>query len=113
MSAGLLEQCCVTGSSFPQPHAVGVLAEHLRAQLQGGRLQRAELTPKLKALLEEVNRGLESHEQLQFVAVARDAWAIENEFLTPTMKMRRARIEERYGPLAAGWYASGEDVIWE
>lgn len=113
LSAGLLEQCCVTGSSFPQPHAVGVLAEHLRAQLQGGRLQRAELTPKLKALLEEVNRGLESHEQLQFVAVARDAWAIENEFLTPTMKMRRARIEERYGPLAAGWYASGEDVIWE
>jgi len=40
-------------------------------------------------------------------------WAIENEFLTPTMKMRRARIEERYGPLAEGWYAAGQTVIWE
>lgn len=113
LSAGLLEQCCVTGSSFTQPHAVGVLAENLRALLGAGRLQPAELTPKLKGLLDEVNRGLEAHEQLRFIAVARDAWAIENEFLTPTMKMRRARIEERYGPLAAGWYASGQDVIWE
>jgi len=113
LSAGLLEQCCVTGSSFPQPHAVGVLAENLRAQLACGRLQQAELTPKLKSLLDEVNRALESHEQLQFIAVARDVWAIENEFLTPTMKMRRARIEEHYQPLAERWYASGQDVIWQ
>ncbi len=113
LSAGLLEQCCVTGSSFAQPHAVGVLAENLRALLGSGRLQQAELTPQLASLRDKVNRGLESHEQLEFIAVAREAWAIENELLTPTMKMRRARIEERYAPLAEGWYAAGQDVIWE
>ncbi len=113
LSAGLLEQCCVTGSGYPQPHAVGVLAENLRVLLDGGRVQRAELTRKLNALLEEANRGLEPHERLQFIAVAKDAWAIENEFLTPTMKMRRARIEERYAPLAGGWYAAGQAVVWE
>lgn len=113
LGAGLLEQCCVTGSGFRQPHAVGVLAENLRVLLDGGRVQKAEVTQKLKTLLDEVNRKLESHEQLQFIAVARDAWAIENEFLTPTMKLRRARIEEHYGPLAQDWYASGQGVIWE
>ena len=113
MSAGLLEQCCVTGAGFPQPHAVGVLAENLRALVDAGRVQQAELTPKLGALLDQVNRKLESHEQLQFIAVAKVAWAIENEFLTPTMKMRRARIEERYAPLAQGWYAAGQNVLWE
>ncbi|TAK47759.1 MAG: AMP-binding acetyl-CoA synthetase [Betaproteobacteria bacterium] len=113
LSAGLLEQCCVTGASFAQPHAVGVLAENLRALLGSGRLQPAQLTPQLMSLRDAVNRGLESHEQLEFIAVAREAWAIENEFLTPTLKMRRARIEERYGPLAEGWYASGQNVIWE
>ena len=113
LSAGLLEQCCVTGSSFAQPHAVGVLAENLRALLGSGRLQQAQLTPQLASLRDKVNRGLESHEQLEFIAVAREAWAIENELLTPTMKMRRARIEERYGPLAEGWYAAGQTVIWE
>lgn len=113
LGAGLLEQCCVTGSGFRQPHAVGVLAENLRVLLDGGRVQKAEVTQKLKTLLDEVNRKLESHEQLQFIVVARDAWAIENEFLTPTMKLRRARIEEHYGPLAEDWYAAGQGVVWE
>jgi long-subunit acyl-CoA synthetase (AMP-forming) len=113
LGSGLLDQCSVTGSGFPQPHVVGVLAENLRALLDGGQMQQAELTPKLKALLDEVNRKLESHERLQFIAVAKDAWAIENEFLTPTMKLRRARIEERYGPFAEGWYAAGQSVVWE
>jgi long-subunit acyl-CoA synthetase (AMP-forming) len=113
LSAGLLEQCCVTGSGFPQPHVVGVLAENVRALLDAGRVQQAELTRQLKALLDKVNRALEAHEHLQFIAVAREVWAIENEFLTPTMKMRRARIEERYGPLAEGWYAAGQAVVWE
>ena len=113
LSVGLLEQCCVTGSGFPQPHAVGVLAENVRALLNAGKLQQGELTQQLKELLDEVNRRLESHEHLQFIAVARDAWTIENEFLTPTMKMRRARIEERYAPLAESWYAAGQAVVWE
>lgn len=113
LSSGLLEQCCVTGAGFPQPHAVGVLSENLRALLNEGRAQQAELTQKLNALLDEVNRTLESHERLQFVAVTGDQWTIENEFLTPTMKMRRARIEERYGPLAEGWYAVGQNVVWQ
>ena len=112
LSTGLLEQCCVTGAGFPQPHAVGVLAENLRALLEQGRVQRAELTRQLQALLDQVNRALESHEQLQFVAVTGEAWAIENEFLTPTMKMRRARIEQRYGPAAEDWYAAGQAVVW-
>ena len=113
LSNGLLELCCVTGAGFSQPHAVGVLSENLRALLSEGRIQQADLTQKLNALLDEVNRALESHERLQFVAVTRDQWAIENEFLTPTMKMRRGRIEERYGPLAEGWYAAGQNVIWQ
>ena len=67
----------------------------------------------MQALLDQVNRALESHEHLQFVAVAGDTWTVENEFLTPTMKMRRGRIEERYGPVAGGWYAAGQAVVWE
>ena len=76
-------------------------------------LKRAELTVQLQSLLDQVNRALESHEHLQFVAVTGDAWTVENEFLTPTMKMRRGRIEERYGPVAEGWYAAGQAVVWE
>ena len=75
-------------------------------------MARDELTQRLTGLLEEVNRALEAHERLQFIAVTGDVWGIENEFLTPTMKLRRARIEERYGVLAGGWYAAGQAVVW-
>lgn len=113
LNTGMLELCCVTGAGFAQPHAVGVLSENLRALLAKGGMQQAELTQKLNALLDAVNRELEPHERLQFVAVAREPWAIENGFLTPTMKMRRARIEDHYGTHAQGWYASGQSVIWQ
>ena len=49
LSSGLLEQCCVTGAGFPQPHAVGVLSENLRPLLKEGGAQQAELTQKLNA----------------------------------------------------------------
>jgi long-chain acyl-CoA synthetase len=39
-------------------------------------------------------------------------WSIENGFLTPTMKIRRARIEKAMDPHVASWYSSGRRVHW-
>ena len=60
-----------------------------------------------------VNAELDHHEQLGFVAVAKDYWTIEAGFLTPTMKMKRAKIEEEYGGLMEGWYAENKPVVWQ
>jgi long-chain acyl-CoA synthetase len=60
-----------------------------------------------------VNAELEQHERLKFVAVVKDRWTIESGFLTPTLKIRRAAIEEAYTPMIANWYESGEKVIWQ
>jgi long-subunit acyl-CoA synthetase (AMP-forming) len=38
---------------------------------------------------------------------------VENGLLTPTMKLKRAAIEERYAPNVKAWYDSGEAVIRE
>jgi long-subunit acyl-CoA synthetase (AMP-forming) len=37
---------------------------------------------------------------------------VENGLLTPTLKLKRSAIEERYRPSLAGWYATGERIIW-
>jgi long-chain acyl-CoA synthetase len=57
-----------------------------------------------------VNQGLEAHEQLQFVCVMKHEWLTESGFLTPSLKIKRGKVEEEYLPYvdvgtrsAAGW----------
>ena len=74
---------------------------------------RAELEAALKEHLRAVNAELEAHETLAFVAVVQDEWQIENGFLTPSMKIRRAVIERTYEPHLDRWYAERSAVVWQ
>ena len=103
----MIEAVCLTGPSQPQPFALLMLA------VDAHNAQREQLTQQLAALLDEVNAKLEEHEHLDYlVVVVSEQWTMENGFLTPTMKIRRNIIEERYLPLADGWRAQKKVVIW-
>jgi long-chain acyl-CoA synthetase len=106
-----VELSCVTGSGQPQAYALVVLAEDLRPRL-GEAAFRAELQPKLQALLASVNAQVLHHERLEFLAVVSNDWDVTNGLLTPTMKIRRSAIEEAYDDQVEGWYAAGSKVIW-
>lgn len=67
---------------------------------------------KLARLLEDVNRELPAHQRLQMIVVANVPWSIENGFLTPTMKIRRHRIESAVAFAVDRWYATGTTVHW-
>lgn len=101
-----IELACVGGSSFPQPHAVVQLSEQGRGEPQ------ADIEKELTALLATMNPTLDGHEQLEFIAVVSDEWLPENGFLTPTQKIKRAKIEETYSPNNEEWYGSKKKVIF-
>jgi long-subunit acyl-CoA synthetase (AMP-forming) len=108
-----VELCCVAGAGHPAAHAIVQLAEGPAAAAVQDAAARAATTRALETLLDHVNAGLPPYERLAFLAVARDRWSVEGGFLTPTLKVKRAAIEKRYGPALDGWYASGRKVIWE
>jgi long-chain acyl-CoA synthetase len=108
-----VEMSCVTGEGEPQPFALVQLAEQLRKQLAKGGGDRAAVQRALEQLLKSVNGKVEEHEQLAFLAVVRDDWQVENGFLTPTLKIKRSAIEERYLPNMSAWYGRKQPVIWE
>tara|TARA_R110002110_G_scaffold406421_1_gene626304 strand:+ start:111583 stop:113256 length:1674 start_codon:yes stop_codon:yes gene_type:complete len=111
-SDGHVELSCVAGSGRPACYAILQLGEDMQGKL-GDPEVRKELTPILEALLDSVNQQVEAYEQLQFLAVARDEWQTANDFLTPTLKIKRDVIEKTYEPLLDDWYKSGKKVIWQ
>jgi long-subunit acyl-CoA synthetase (AMP-forming) len=88
-----------------------VLAEAVRPQ-QNDPQFRKDVEQQLTALLSEVNAGLPPYEKLQMIVVAKEPWTIENGSLTPTMKIKRSRIEANVGPKVESWYSSKGPVLW-
>ena len=43
---------------------------------------------------------IEHHARIGAVIISREPWSIENEVLTPTLKIRREKVEERFAELA-------------
>jgi long-chain acyl-CoA synthetase len=101
-----IEQVCVVGDGMAQPMALCVLSDVGRSQA------RSELEGSLKKLLEEVNQHLDQHERLQRLVLVKDVWAVDNGFLTPTLKIKRTVVEGVYGERFSEWTTSSETVLW-
>ena len=108
----MVEQSCVSGSGRPACYATIQLAEGLRDNFDDPAF-REKVSSHFEQLIKEVNAQVEAYEALQFLAIVREPWLVENNFLTPTLKIRRNIIEEAYEPLLDQWYATGQKVIWQ
>jgi long-chain acyl-CoA synthetase len=107
----MIELSLVSGVGQPAAYAMVILAEHLRPRMNEAGL-REEVEKEMDALLQSINATVADHEQLQMIVVAREPWSIENGFLTPTMKVRRARIEKAMEPHVERWYGTRQRVHW-
>jgi long-chain acyl-CoA synthetase len=107
-----VELACVCGESFPQPHAIVQLSEHVVVVVKSGKSSNDVTTTELEEHLKSVNSTLDPHEQLDFMVVVKDEWLPENGFLTPTFKIVRRKIEEMYNPHNKEWYESTKKIIW-
>ena len=106
-----IELACVAGADKTSPFGMVVLSDHARAKAEHT-AQREALTRSLGEHLDRVNRQLDHHERLAKLVVLHEAWTIENGMLTPTMKLKRPAIEDRYRPSVDQWYDEDSKIIW-
>jgi long-chain acyl-CoA synthetase len=52
----------------------------------------------VRAAIDRVNQDLSVIEKVRQFAFADEPFAIENEEMTPSLKIRRHKLKERYGP---------------
>jgi long-subunit acyl-CoA synthetase (AMP-forming) len=107
-----IEAVCVCGANCAATFALMLLSEDTRKALASG-LPREAVDHELHGLMSEVNTALDPHERLEFAVVVKDPWTTDNGFLTPTMKIRRSIIEERYEPHVERWFQAQQRVIWD
>ena len=107
----MIELSMVSGSGFESAYALVVLAEDLRPKLKQSDV-RTEVEKALADLLAEVNQRIADYERLKMLVVAAEPWSIENGCLTPTMKIKRSRIEYAVQHQLDNWYASRSNIIW-
>jgi len=88
-----------------QPVALVQLSDDARA------LPREKVRTSLAATLAAVNSGQESHATLDAIVVVADPWTIENDMLTPSLKIKRHVVEGHFGKQVQG--LSGGQVLWE
>ena len=108
----LIENVCVGGAVLPQPVGLIMLEEETqRKLLQDG--DRSEIKNAFETLIKQVNQHLEPHEKLAFLVVLTKPWTIANGLLTPTMKIRRQKIEDQYADRFEDWEKQKALVIFD
>ena len=107
----MVEMSLVSGVGQQAAYALVVLAEDLRPRVAQAPV-RANVEQALTALLQEVNQQLPGYERLRMLVVASQPWSMDNGCLTPTMKIKRNRIEASVAPHVDAWYAQPGPVVW-
>ena len=93
-----IEQVCVVGTGLPQPIALITLSEYGKSR------PTADVYGSLETTIKIINPKFESHERLKKIVVLDKEWTIENNLLTPSMKIKRNEVERLYKDNYTSWY---------
>ncbi|CAB9524024.1 7a-methyl-1,5-dioxo-octahydro-1H-inden-4-yl [Seminavis robusta] len=108
-----IELSCVTGTGFPQPFAILQLSEASKKAASESLKAQAEITKQLEAFRKgSINKVVDPHEALDRLVIVKDEWLPENGLLTPTQKMMRTKIENKYKSHYEQWSSSKKTVVW-
>ena len=104
--------CVVTGANLGQPLGIVLLNAEAAAATTSA-AARSELEASLAQHLKDVNATLDPHEQLACIVVVSTPWTVDNDFITPTFKVKRNRVEDAYAAMYERWEGSGRPVVWQ
>jgi long-chain acyl-CoA synthetase len=106
-----IEACCVTGANLGQPLGLLMLNPDAAAKAKDS-AGRSTLEASLSEHLKAVNAQLDPHEQMDCLVITAEAWSVENDILTPTMKVKRNKIEDLFAANYERWVGQKKKVIW-
>ncbi|MBO3696915.1 AMP-binding protein [Roseivirga sp. E12] len=104
---GDIDQICVVGTGIPQPIALIVVSELGRPK------SKAELEESLQNSINSLNPKLEKFEKIAKAIIMKEEWSVDNGLLTPTLKVKRNRVEAIHMEMYGKWFESADKVVYE
>ncbi|PMJ92571.1 AMP-binding protein [Vibrio sp. 10N.261.55.A7] len=100
-----VEMMCLIGLGLPGP--ILLVVPHDFPNFDRARYERTT-----KRVVEKMNSQLASHEKIKGVLMIKEPWSIENNVLTPTLKIKRHILEQKYHEIGHNW-PKDKLVVWE
>ncbi|PML58993.1 AMP-binding protein [Vibrio lentus] len=100
-----VEMMCLIGLGLPGPILLVVPHDFPN-------FDRARYEKTTKRVIEKMNEQLASHEKIKGVLMIKEPWSIENGVLTPTLKIKRHILEQKYHEVGHNW-PKDKLVVWE
>ena len=100
-----VEMMCLIGLGLPAP--ILLVVPHDFPNFDRERYARTT-----RKVIARMNQELASHEQIKGVLMIKEPWSIENGVLTPTLKIKRHVLEQKYHEIGHNW-PKDELVVWE
>ncbi|MGR5093530.1 AMP-binding protein [Vibrio maritimus] len=100
-----VEMMCLIGLGLPAP--ILLVVPHDFPNFDRERYARTA-----ERVVKRMNQELESHEHIKGVLMVKEPWSIENGLLTPTLKIKRHLLEQKYHEVGQNW-PKGQLVVWE
>jgi len=99
-------QICLVGLNCVQPLMLVVPTELAKNNKEF-------TTSKISEILLDVNNDLDNYKKISKIIFVKEDWTPDNEMTTPTLKIKRAKIDEKFSLKYNDWEKSEESVIWE
>ena len=102
-----IDQVCIVGTGIPQPIALIVLSELGKVKSQ------TDLSQSIIDTINGLNPSLEKFEKIAKAIIMKEDWTVDNGLLTPTLKVKRNRVEANHMSMYPEWFELKEMVFFE
>ena len=102
-----IEQICVVGTGIPQPIALITLSELGRTK------SKEALINSLIEIMAVINPSIEKHERVAKIIIMKEDWTVDNNLVTPSLKVKRNSIEKIHQQFYKSWFEMIDKVIFE
>ena len=99
-------QVCVVGLNCDQPLLLAVPSESAKDN-------KAAVNTKLTKTLDQINNKLDNYKKISKIIFVKEDWVPENGMTTPTLKIKRSKIDEQFSNQYSKWEKNDDKVIWE